>query len=144
MKLNKYDYELLEFLQIQGKSSLETILKKFPDDKYGTKYRLRMLSDTNKDIYSDENNYFSDLKNIKYENYVVEHFHENTESYYFHLQNSKNIFSLSSKGRKVLIDYKLYAKELKKENKKRNFRSRIQTILSIIIAIANLILALKS
>lgn len=144
MKLNKYDYELLEFLQIQGESSLETILKKFPDNKYGTKYRLRLLSCVNNSIHNNENNYFSDLKNIKNENYIIEHFHENVENYYLHFQDSKNIFSLSSKGRKVLIDYKLYAEEQRKENKKKDFRSRVQTAMSIIIAIANLILAIKT
>lgn len=96
MKLNKYDYKLLEFLQTQGKSSLKTILKRFPDNKYGTKYRLLLLTSDNIEILSERKSlhYPHELKNINNESYIIAY--SNSES-----------FEITSRGVKSILEYKL-------------------------------------
>lgn len=108
MELNKYDYELLKFIQNKETCSLDDILNKFPDNIYGTKYRLRLLSEEDIPMFDNENLYYSELKGIKFENYIVEH--KKTDEFVFS-DISANMFSLSSKGIKTLLDYKLYQRK---------------------------------
>lgn len=108
MKLNKYDYELLKFIQNKETCSLDDILNRFPDNIYGTKYRLRLLSEEDIPMYDRENLYYSELKGIKFENYIVEH--KKTDEFLFS-DISINMFSLSSKGTKAVIDYQLSQKQ---------------------------------
>ena len=106
MKLNKYDYELLKFLRAKGHCPLEEILKKFPDNIYGTKYRLRLLSEKDISTINRESNYSSKLSNIKFQNYIVE---DSKVISGFHII-SNNVFYLSSKGYKTLLDRELEKK----------------------------------
>lgn len=96
MKLNKYDYKILEFLQSTENCSLEEILKKFPDSKYGTKYRLLLLTSDKTEVISLKENLFypSELKKADSESYIIAY-------------NNPNEFKISSKGAKALQDYKL-------------------------------------
>lgn len=137
MKLNKYDYELLEFLHNNKYCSLNKILEKFPDNEYGTRYRLYLLTHTKKDELSPTEIMREELSN-RINDFTYMNFIEIT------CKKNKNYFSLTSRGAKQLLEHNLYIKNEKKENFKKNITFYSQLIFTCIVAIANLILAIKS
>lgn len=121
MKLNKYDYELLDFLQNNKNCSLNKILEKFPNDKYGTKYRLFLLSFTAIDKKYTE--YISLIKEM-----FPEFLHPHKVISYISCKNGT--YNLTSRGYKVLIDYKAE----KRKNFLKHLDSFIFKILPLIIS----------
>lgn len=93
--LNEFDYKLLDFIKKYNQISLDDILKKFPDSGYGTKYRLYLLSQT----AFDEMN-INSIFRAKYYNSL------NKYKIYNYVKCINDMYSLTSKGYKALIDYK--------------------------------------
>lgn len=103
MELSKYDYDVLEYLSNFEYVTLENLLNKFPDNKYGTLYRLQLLSKP--ETFKDQTK-ISKLDSFLNEALIIEN-----GTYEQHFFISSNTFSLSSKGRKILLDYKLSKKK---------------------------------
>lgn len=81
--LNKYDFEILNFIASNEKINTKDIFNKFPDNKFGTQERLNLLK---------SNSFISKI-----------------EDYY----GNFSTFSITSKGIKFIKDFQLSKKEKK-------------------------------
>lgn len=94
------DFKILNFIRINDPVHEDEILKKFPDEKYATKYRLNVLS-TRK---------IGDLGFIK-SNYIK----TDTDSFYS-LGTPTGTISITEKGLRLLCDYKCNQSEEEKKS----------------------------
>lgn len=99
------DFKILNFIRINDPVHEDEILKKFPDEKYATKYRLNVLS-TRK---------IGDLGFIK-SNYIK----TDTDSFYS-LGTPTGTISITEKGLRLLCDYKCNQSEEEKKIFKSSF-----------------------
>lgn len=89
------DYEILAFIKKNNPVHLSKILKKFPEKKYTTKYRLNFLS-----------TYSIDETPLIKEEFITNEKEDN----YWDIGVSTNVFSITKKGLKLLSDYNLFCK----------------------------------
>lgn len=118
--LTDIDFKILAFIKKNNSIHLEKILKKFPDKKYTTKYRLTLLSTYN----------FNDSPLIK------EIFTDKNEDNIWDIGESTNIFVITEKGLKVLSDYNNYSHSTKAKEIKTSFIYPIlsATVTAIIVS----------
>lgn len=91
-ELNPIDYKILEFILKKEEASVEELLKKFPNEKFTTEYRLKELSK------SEKSSYILEVTKDMY-----------TDQY----DSSK--YRLTKLGEKTIFDYEI---KVNKENKK--------------------------
>lgn len=118
--LTDIDFKILAFIKKNNSIHLEKILKKFPDKKYTTKYRLTLLSTYN----------FNDSPLIK------EILIDKNEDNIWDIGESTNIFVITEKGLKVLSDYNNYSNSTKAKEIKTSFIYPIlsATVTAIIVS----------
>lgn len=114
MELTTIDYEILEFInRFSQPIHINKILDKFPDNKFSTKYRLKLLNDKEKHhsghFYLENTSYIT----LNYFSYKNEHG--------ITYQECLNTYSITEKGKITLQEYKIFIKNEKLKTFKHSF-----------------------
>ena len=123
--LDDIDYEILNFVLLKNKVTLEQLNKNFPENKYSTKYRVEKLS-----------NYgYTAAKMPDGTNYLIQNVLEyKTDKYYNNIPVYSGFYLLSELGNKVIQDYNKNAGKVSKE-KRKDFWLRVIPIIISVIAL---------